>query len=48
MYDYLCDIYGLDPNDDASFDDLETYMGLNNVETITELYDLISNDYNTI
>lgn len=47
MYDYLCDIYGLDPNDDASFNDLETYMGLNNVETITELYNLISTDYNS-
>jgi len=46
MYDYLCDIYGLDPNDDASFNDLETYMGLNNVETIAELYALISTDYN--
>jgi len=42
MYDYLCDIYGLDPNDDASFNDLETYMALNNVDDIKELYILIS------
>ena len=41
MFDYLCDIYGLDPNDDASFDSLEHYMALNCVETITQLYNLI-------
>jgi hypothetical protein len=45
MYDYLCDIYALDPNDDASFNDLETFMSLNNVNTLAELYNLISNEY---
>ena len=42
MYDY---IYALDPNDDASFNDLETFMSLNNVNTLAELYNLISNEY---
>lgn len=45
MYDYLCDIYGLDSNDDKSFESIETFMEINNVETITELYLLISEDY---
>jgi predicted glutamine amidotransferase len=44
MFDYLCDIYGLDPNDDASFDSLEHYMALNCVETITQLYNLVTNE----
>jgi len=44
MYDYLCDIYGLDPNEDTSFNDLETYMVLNNVDDIKELYILISGE----
>jgi len=46
MYDYLCDIYGLDPNDDESLSDLETYMALNDVTDIAGLYKLIA-DYNT-
>ena len=41
MYEYLCDVYGIDPNEDESFKEIETYLVLNNVETITELYNLI-------
>lgn len=39
MYEYICDIYGLDPNDEHSFKDVETYMTLNDVNTITELFE---------
>lgn len=39
MYEYICDIYGLDPNDEQSFKDVETYMTLNDVSTITELFE---------
>lgn len=41
IYEYLCDLYGLDPNDEESFKDIEMYMALNNVTTISELYDAI-------
>ena len=42
MYDYLCDIYGLDPNDEKSFDSLEDYMAINMCESLTELYNIVS------
>lgn len=41
IYEYLCDLYGLDPNDEESLKDIEMYMALNNVTTISELYDAI-------
>lgn len=41
IYEYLCDMYGLDPNDDNSFKEIEEYMAINGVSTITELYDEI-------
>ena len=44
MYDYICDVYGLNPNDDATWHDVDYYMILNNVETITDLYKLLIND----
>jgi hypothetical protein len=41
IYEYLCGIYGLDPNDEQSFKEIEIYMTMNNVNTVTELYDAI-------
>ena len=41
IYEYLCDMYGLDPNDESSFKEIEIYMDLNEAKTITELYDII-------
>jgi hypothetical protein len=41
IYEYLCDLYGLDPNDESSFKEIEIYMDLNGAKTITELYDTI-------
>lgn len=38
MYDAICDIYGLSPEDDMTWDDIEYYMFLNNCNSITELY----------
>jgi len=46
MYDYICDIYGLDPNDDASFKDIEYYMVLNKADDITEFYNILVDDFN--
>lgn len=40
-YDYLCDLYGLDPEADDSFDELEGYMAMNNVDELVDLYKLI-------
>lgn len=42
IYQWVCDIYGLDETDDNTFDEIETYMTLNNVSTIFELYDVIT------
>jgi len=41
IYEYLCDLYCLDPNDEESFKEIEIYMTLNNANTIKELYDTI-------
>ena len=41
IYEYLCDLYGLDFNDEQSFKEIEIYMTLNNCSTITELYNAI-------
>lgn len=45
MYEYICDVYGLDPNDESSFDDVEYYMVLHNVDDIYSLYILLTEDY---
>lgn len=45
MFDYLCDIYGLDPNADDSIDELEMYMTLHEVANITDLYNIITEEY---
>lgn len=42
MYEILCDIYGLDPNDDKALAELESYMTINGCETLTELYEYVT------
>jgi len=42
MYEVVCDIYGLDPNDDKALAELETYMTINGCETLTELYEYVT------
>ena len=46
MYEYICDIYSLDPNDESSWDDIEYYMGLHNAYSIPELYKILTEDVN--
>ena len=46
MYEYICDIYGLDPTEDSSFKDIEYYMVLNGVDTLEELFNILWIDYN--
>jgi hypothetical protein len=38
MYDRICDIYGLDPTDELTWNDIEYYMFLNDCDNITEFY----------
>jgi hypothetical protein len=38
MYEYICDVYGLDHESEATWDDIEYYMELNQVDNITDLY----------
>ena len=44
IYEYLCDIYNLDPDAETSLGDLEQMMNLNDVDNITDLYKAIIND----
>jgi hypothetical protein len=46
MYEELCDIYGLDPNEDATWEQMLDYMEINQAEDISELYDLVLNYMN--
>jgi hypothetical protein len=41
MYEYICDMYALDPNDEASWDEIEHYMDLNNAFDISDLYKIL-------
>ena len=41
MYEYICDVYGLDSNDEASWDEIEHYMDLNNAFDISDLYKIL-------
>jgi predicted glutamine amidotransferase len=41
MYEYICDIYGLDPNDEETWDEIEHYMDLNNCFEISDLYNIL-------
>ena len=45
MYEYICDVYGLDPSEDESMTEVEYYMSLNNVESIVDLFDIVWVDY---
>jgi len=41
MYEYICDVYGLDPEDEATFKDVEMYMTLNEADSISGLYNML-------
>lgn len=41
MYEYLCDLYGLDPDLESTYEDIEYYMLLNDADSITDLYNTI-------
>jgi hypothetical protein len=41
MYEYVCDVYGLDMNEEASWDAVEYYMELNFASDIRELYEML-------
>ena len=41
MYEYICDIYGLDCNDESSWDEIEHFMDLNNCFEISDLYNIL-------
>jgi hypothetical protein len=45
MYEYICDIYGLDPGDESSFDDVGYYMTLNKVNDIPGLYKILTKGF---
>ena len=45
MYEDICDIYGLDPNDESSWDEIENYMEMNNVDDIEGLHKLLMTYY---
>lgn len=45
MYEEVCDIYGLDSGKDETFSQIETYMEINEVDTIEGLYKLLMNYY---
>jgi predicted glutamine amidotransferase len=45
MYEYICDVYGLDPEDEASWGDIEYYMLLNQVDNIKDMYDVIIGEF---
>ena len=45
MYEEICDIYGLDPNEDASWEQIEEYMVLNETDSIIDLYKLLMTYY---
>ena len=42
MYEYICDIYGLDADLESAWEDVEYYMTLNNAETVEELYNILN------
>ena len=45
MYAEICDIYGLDPNEDTSWEQIQEYMLLNDTEDIVDLYKLLMTYY---
>lgn len=42
VYEYVCEIYGLDMEDEGTFEQIETYMEVNGVNTVHELYAAIT------
>lgn len=44
MYEYICDIYGLDPDEIGTWDDIDYYMQLCGVNTIPELYKALTDN----
>lgn len=47
MYEDICDIYGLDPNDEDSWEQIESYMVLNECDDIESLHKLLMTYYET-
>lgn len=41
MYEYICDVYGLDPEEEETFKDVEMYMTLNEADSISGLYNML-------
>ena len=44
MYEFICDIYGLDPEEESSWEDIEYYMMLHNTNDIPALYKILTDD----
>ena len=42
VYEFLCDMYGLDPMDEMAYDYIDYYIELNNAEDMFELYDILT------
>lgn len=47
MYEDICDIYGLDPNNEYSWEEVESYMVLNDCDDIESLHKLLMTYYET-
>lgn len=43
MYEEICDIYGLDVNDEGTWDLIQGYMDINLVDSIEDMYNLLIN-----
>ena len=44
MYEYICDIYGLDADLEATWEDIQYYMVLHNAQDIETLYRVLTED----
>ncbi len=42
MYEYICNVYGLNCEDESSWDDVEYYMLLNDAKDIVDLYEILT------
>jgi hypothetical protein len=43
MYEEICDIYGLEVNDELTWDSIQGYMDMNLVNSIEDMYNLLIN-----
>ncbi len=43
MYEEICDIYGLEVNDEGTWDQIQVYMDMNLVTSIEDMYNLLIN-----